>query len=181
MKASTHNRADILTDAITKITGSRQEEYGDPHVSHELIAALWTNYLSVHPQGPLMPHDVAVMCVLQKVARIALNPTHADNYVDIGGYAGIAGELAPLPAQPDLPMKSTGETVGSGQVENFCSPAKTITPAQAVVMTEIASRLHSSAAQFSELENGLITRAMLNPASINTSEYELLLSLFKQS
>jgi hypothetical protein len=54
-----------------------------------MIADLWSAYKRVEFTG----YDVAVMMVLLKAARVASNPVHYDNYVDMAGYAGIASEL----------------------------------------------------------------------------------------
>ena len=63
-------------------------EHGAPEVSFPKVAALWTAYYG----KPFAPHDVAVMLALLKVARIASTPAHADNWVDLAGYAACGAE-----------------------------------------------------------------------------------------
>ena len=63
---------------------------GNRKAAHARIAALWSAYLNYQ----LTAHDVAILMVLLKVARIMGKTFNADNYVDVAGYAGIAAELA---------------------------------------------------------------------------------------
>jgi hypothetical protein len=44
--------------------------------------------------APVSATDVAVMMGLLKIARIKTSPAHADNWVDLAGYAACGGELA---------------------------------------------------------------------------------------
>lgn len=86
-------RSDILDEAKSIITGDRQKSYGDAKDSFALIANLWNGYLAVH-QGFLTVADVANMMILLKIAR-SLGPNGKDdNYIDICGYAALAGELS---------------------------------------------------------------------------------------
>jgi len=90
------NRKDILEEAITQVTGHREEDYGKIEDNFRIIAEFWTTYLgdklSVFSDG-ITPKDVAVMMALLKVARIR-NDTKSDSYVDLAGYAACAGEIA---------------------------------------------------------------------------------------
>jgi len=45
-------------------------------------------------KAQLRPDDVAIMMALFKIARIAGNAQHEDNYVDLAGYAALAGEIS---------------------------------------------------------------------------------------
>lgn len=71
------------------IVDERAEHYGDPQTNLERTAALWTSYLG----HPVTAHDVAICMILVKVSRAKVSP-HADNYVDMRGYALIAEHLA---------------------------------------------------------------------------------------
>lgn len=87
----------ILTEAVELVFGPRAAAYGHPKDNFTCIAGLWEAYLvkrgvfNVESPG-LMPHDVAMMNILQKVAREAHMPTH-DNLIDIAGYAATVERL----------------------------------------------------------------------------------------
>ena len=81
-------RKELLETAL-KATTERGQEYGKPEDNFAVIARLWRIYLGV----PVNAHDVAMMMVLFKVARAKSSPGHADNLVDIAGYAACAAEL----------------------------------------------------------------------------------------
>ena len=81
-------RRELLQSALDA-TNARGDTYGKPEDNFATIARLWTDYLDT----PINAHDVAMMMVLFKVARAKSNPGHADNLVDIAGYAACAAEL----------------------------------------------------------------------------------------
>lgn len=82
-------REEILDKAKEIITKDRNEQYGEPQDVFDLIAQYWTAYLNV----ALTPEMVAEMMMLFKIARLK-HSAKADTYIDIVGYAAIAGELA---------------------------------------------------------------------------------------
>ena len=82
-------RDEILDIAKTLISGDRHEDYGDAEDSFKSIARLWTAYLDV----PVSPMDVANMMMLLKMSRSQTSPDKADTWVDICGYAALAGEM----------------------------------------------------------------------------------------
>lgn len=82
-------RSDILAAAERLINGDRAATYGDPAVSFDRIAALWSAYLGV----ALTAVDAANMLVLLKVSR-AKGGGREDDFIDMAGYAALAGELA---------------------------------------------------------------------------------------
>jgi len=84
-------RADILATASEYVTIDRAATHGDAEDNFRRIAELWSAYLGVHDITSI---DVAVMLALLKVARIRSNPNHADNWIDIAGYAACGGEIA---------------------------------------------------------------------------------------
>ena len=84
-------RADILATASEYVTTDRAATHGDAEDNFRRIAELWNAYLGV---DDITSIDVAVMLALLKVARIRSNPTHADNWIDIAGYAACGGEIA---------------------------------------------------------------------------------------
>ena len=88
------NRAEILESAKAIVTTDRDEQYGEPEDSFELIATLWAGYLWGRGAvlNYLTPHDVAAMMALLKIARIATGAGKADNWIDLAGYAACGGE-----------------------------------------------------------------------------------------
>ena len=76
-------REEVLKEAIKIVSDDRNTIYGEPEDSFAQIAKLWAIYTRHHFE----PHDVAVMLVLLKIARIENNPCHKDNWIDIAGYA----------------------------------------------------------------------------------------------
>lgn len=85
----------IALTASTIIAGGRAQQHGDMARAHGCIAALWTVYLQSRRDktAPLSPADVAKMMVLLKLARSENGEHNTDDYVDMAGYAAIAGDL----------------------------------------------------------------------------------------
>lgn len=81
---------DFLNAAADCVCKSREEQYGSPEDSFEMISKLWSIYLD----REISPEDVAVMMALLKIARIAGGKFKADSYVDAIGYLACAGEIA---------------------------------------------------------------------------------------
>ena len=79
---------EYLETAAKIVTGQRQHDYGDKYQNHENIANLWRAYLDYD----ISAHDVAICMLLVKVARLKNRPTE-DCYIDMAGYAAIAGEI----------------------------------------------------------------------------------------
>lgn len=79
----------IIQEAAELVKGDRHQEHGDIPINFANIAALWGAYLNIE----IRPVDVALMMVLLKVARTQgrTGIKKRDNYVDMAGYAGIAG------------------------------------------------------------------------------------------
>ena len=87
---------EILTCAADLVGGQRNEQHGEKTKNHENIAALWNAYLGIRhePGSPLSALDVAQMMVLLKLARTQLGKHNTDNWIDMAGYSGVAGEIA---------------------------------------------------------------------------------------
>lgn len=81
-------RKELLDAALRCVCGDR-ESYGTPEDNFGRIARLWEDYL----QHPILPHDVAAMMALLKIARIATGLPKADNWIDLAGYAACGAEL----------------------------------------------------------------------------------------
>lgn len=82
------NRRECLQRAEKCVCGGRDIDHGKPENTFGKIAEFWSSYLGV----PLDAHDVTVMMVLFKVARIKCGAYIPDNYIDIAGYAACAAE-----------------------------------------------------------------------------------------
>lgn len=91
------NRREILERAAEYVLKDRAADHGDLENNFRMIADLWSAYLSIRGIG-VSPHDVAAMMALLKIARIASNPKHTDNWVDLAGYAACGGEVYRAPA-----------------------------------------------------------------------------------
>ena len=85
-------RKRVLSEAERCVCGKRENEYGVPEDSFEMIGKLWTVYLDYATK--IDAHDVAAMMALLKIARISENPQHMDSWVDGCGYFACGGEIA---------------------------------------------------------------------------------------
>ena len=90
------NRDDILQEAMHCITVDRASTHGDAEDSFSEIAKLWDWWLQNRPvpKAELLPEDVAMMMALFKIVRISGNSKHDDNFIDLAGYAALAGEIS---------------------------------------------------------------------------------------
>jgi hypothetical protein len=98
-----YTKQDILEEAI-KATADRGLNYGKPEDNFKRIARRWNVHM-LNRYGivtELDEHDVAMMMVDLKVARLENSPTHHDSWVDTAGYAACGGSMpAPEPAPVD--------------------------------------------------------------------------------
>ncbi len=84
------NREQTLKKAIEMVTGHREEDYGSPEDSFDLIARLWGDYLNRR----ITAVDVSAMMALLKIARIGTGVATDDSWIDLAGYAACGGEIA---------------------------------------------------------------------------------------
>lgn len=84
------SRGAILDAARDAVTRDRAATHGAVESSFAHLAAVWSIRLGV----TVTPAQVALMLVDLKVTRAWGNPGHADNWVDIAGYAACGGEIA---------------------------------------------------------------------------------------
>jgi len=82
-------RTKTLEVAAYLINRDRAETYGNAFAMHSQIAAMWSAMLN----HKIEPHQVALLMAALKLSRAAANPKHEDNFVDLCGYAALAGEL----------------------------------------------------------------------------------------
>lgn len=85
---------DILKQAAGLVAGDRARQHGSKVANHNNIADLWTAYLGNRLATRLEARDIALMMVLLKVARTKTGNHNPDDYLDMAGYAGCAGEIA---------------------------------------------------------------------------------------
>lgn len=89
----------ICRHAAVLVGGNRAAQHGPKERNHQFIADHWNAYLKGRLDEPLDAEDVALMMAELKIARakgskrMGLRPNR-DNYVDLAGYAGVAGEIA---------------------------------------------------------------------------------------
>ena len=90
------NTPEILQTAIDLTSGDRAKTHGDKVQNHTNIARLWSSYLlnRSDPSAPLSHVDVLLMMVLLKVARTQAGSFNMDDFIDMAGYAAIAGEAS---------------------------------------------------------------------------------------
>ena len=81
-------REEVLDRAKTYVSQDRNTDYGEPEDNFAAIAYLWSKYLDTK----IEPHEVAILMILVKVARIKSSPNNADNWIDIAGYAACGAE-----------------------------------------------------------------------------------------
>lgn len=82
-------RQKLLDEARVIVSKDRTSGYGNPEDNFLQIAALWTAYKGQQ----FTSMDVALMCALIKVARLAKSPEHHDSLVDIAGYAACGADI----------------------------------------------------------------------------------------
>lgn len=94
----TRKRGELLDEAKEVINGERQDQYGSPENSFQLIADYWNTYI-IHgmESNPdsfhITPLDVAHMMMLFKIARMQGQKPSRDNYRDVAGYSSIAADV----------------------------------------------------------------------------------------
>ena len=82
-------RGEILDEAKRLVTKDREEEHGEAQDIYDDLASLWSMRLKIgidSGQVMLMMNDL-------KSTRAWHMPRNHDNYVDMAGYAALAGEL----------------------------------------------------------------------------------------
>lgn len=81
-------RARLLAQAHEITHHDRNANYGNPEDNFQFIANLWNDWLAISGRNAnFVGADVAMLCMLIKIARLGNNLTHYDSAVDIAGYA----------------------------------------------------------------------------------------------
>ena len=98
----TSKAEDIISTAARFVSGDRAQQHGDLMECHYRIACLWNGYLAARrdPVAPFDAADVAHMMVLLKIGRTQ-SGFSLDNWVDMAGYSGIAGQLTMEDIEPE--------------------------------------------------------------------------------
>ena len=98
---------DSLLETHKIITGERQNSYGKPENSFNLIKDLWNDYLVANQERTtnksiyIHSIDVANLMILFKVARLLGQKPTRDTYLDIQGYAAIAADTLLVQEEED--------------------------------------------------------------------------------
>lgn len=85
-----NKREEVLTEAMSIVSGARADTYGGPEDSFAHIANFWSAYKG----HAFSMEDVAIMLALLKIARLKKSPDHKDSWVDLAGYAACGAECA---------------------------------------------------------------------------------------
>jgi hypothetical protein len=83
-------RVDILNTAAQLIDNDRAHQYGDAKSEFARVAVIWSDLVGT----PVAVQDVALLMIALKLVRATRNSQHADNWIDICGYAALGGEIA---------------------------------------------------------------------------------------
>ena len=84
------NMKECLDSAAEAVLKNRQELYGKPEDGFAGIAAIWSVLLG----RKIASHEVALCLAALKMVRAMNSPAHADNWVDMAGYAACGSEIA---------------------------------------------------------------------------------------
>lgn len=89
-RSVTISRSEVLSTAERLVNGDRDQAHGQPAVTFQRIADLWSAHLGITITSDM----VAQLMILFKVARLGVNPGHADSWIDAAGYAACGAEVA---------------------------------------------------------------------------------------
>ena len=87
---ATMKRSKILAKAEQAVTVDRAATHGDVENNFEILAAIWSVRLGVS----ITPAQATIMLIDLKTVRAWGNSTHADNWIDMAGYAACGGDMA---------------------------------------------------------------------------------------
>ena len=96
---------ETLDTAKNTVLNLRDQQYGNVtrHQQHERIAQDWSGILQHEVTG----YQVALCMAGMKLIRAENAPAVTDSFVDICGYAAIAGEIAGIITGADQPQPET--------------------------------------------------------------------------
>lgn len=87
---------DYLLELAKMAVADRGLNYGKPEDNFNRIARYWNAHFNnrfTPPLPQLDAYDVAVMCILLKLARLDNSPEHLDSWVDLVGYAACGANI----------------------------------------------------------------------------------------
>jgi len=91
-----------VLEAAIQTVADRGVPYGGVEDNFNRIARLWNAHLvnrysddrgEFDALPTLDASDVAMMMALMKIARLEADPSHADSWIDVAGYAACGGEI----------------------------------------------------------------------------------------
>ena len=96
---------ETLDTAKNTVLNLRDQQYGNVtrHQQHKRIAQVWSGILQHEVTG----YQVALCMAGMKLIRAENAPEVTDSFVDICGYAAIAGEIAGIITGADQPQPET--------------------------------------------------------------------------
>ena len=123
------DRNEILIEAGRAIK-DRGDQYGRADGLFLMIAQRWRLTLGQRHKVDLSltAEDVGLLMLDLKTARAIAAPGHADNFVDLAGYAALLGEFNAIPPKPAAP-KSPLEQID----EDMAALAKKFAPKRPIV------------------------------------------------
>lgn len=103
------------------------KQYGNVtrHQQHERIAQVWSGILQHEVTG----YQVALCMAGMKLIRAENAPAVTDSFVDICGYAAIAGEIAGIITGADQPQPETTVLQEGGGLPHLCNECDRDIPA----------------------------------------------------
>lgn len=88
-RAEQFKRGKVLPEAYQTINGKRQDAYGNPEDSFEVIGMIWQIIDQFQPDELPNSARVALKMMGLKMARLIKNPYDRDNARDLCGYTGL--------------------------------------------------------------------------------------------
>lgn len=79
----------VILEEANEAVAAREFTHGECVENNKNIADLWSAYLGL----PITADEVAIMMMLLKVGRTKSRKAVKDHFVDMAGYAAIAGEI----------------------------------------------------------------------------------------
>jgi hypothetical protein len=98
LKEKTMTTTPEVLALASRTFSERGQEYGSIKSSFTRISIIASSVLN----KTITPHDIAIIQIAVKQARISANPQHMDSYVDLAVYSAIAAELASQPKMPQV-------------------------------------------------------------------------------
>ena len=85
---------EIIGTAAELVGGDRDRTHGDKRANFQTTVDLWNGYAKARGWDiAFQPEDFGRMMVLAKMSRAIVGEFNVDDYIDMAGYAGCAGEV----------------------------------------------------------------------------------------